>query len=138
MRLTGRVVDELAEAARRSRPEECCGVLLAEWGDPGLGARFLPSDNHAAVDRRHKYQLDYRVHLRAVEAETQLGAMILAYCHSHPAAPASPSPTDAALACPGATYLIVGLAPRLELRAWRWTGERFVEEAVQVVGERDQ
>ncbi len=138
MRLTRRVVDELAEAARRSRPEECCGIVLAEAGDPGLGARFLPSDNRAAADRSHKYQLDHRVHVRAIAAETQSGAVILTYCHSHPEAPARPSPTDAALACPGATYLILGLSPRLQLRAWSWTGEHFDEEIVQVVGEPDQ
>jgi len=138
VRLTRRVVDEIADAARRCRPEECCGIVLAASSDPELGVRLLLSGNVDGCDRRHRYKLDHRVQLRAVEAETQSNAVILAYCHSHPAGPARPSRTDAALACPGVAYLIMGLSPRLELRAWRWTGERFDEDLVQVVGEPSQ
>lgn len=133
MRLTLRVVTELADAARRSRPEECCGILLAAPSDPGLGVRLLPSDNVAGTDRRRNYRLDPRVHLRAVQEETRSAAVILAYYHSHPEGPARPSPADAGLACPGVSYLILGAAPLPQLRAWRWTGERFEEEAVQVI-----
>lgn len=137
MRLTERVVNELVERAWGSRPEECCGIVLAEPGDPGLGARLLPSDNIAPSDPRRNYRLDYRVHLRAIEAEGESGAVILAYYHSHPEGPARPSRLDAALACPGIAYLILGLVPRLELRAWRCGGERFDEETVQIVRERE-
>lgn len=131
MRLTQEVAEEIRRAARESRPRECCGIVLAASPEPALGARILPSDNVERRDPGRRYRLDHRVHIRAVEEELKSGAVIVAYYHSHVDGPAEPSLRDARLACPGVTYLVAGPATCPQLRAWRWTGERFEEEDVR-------
>ncbi len=136
MRLTRRVADGILRSARASRPEECCGIVLAESHEPDLGAVLLPSANVDRTEPRRRYRLDHRAHLRAVEAEVSGAAVILGYYHSHVAGPALPSQTDAHLACPETTYLIASAAGRGELRAFKWDGEEFEEEAVVLSGSR--
>ncbi len=135
MRLTRQVADDILNSARASRPEECCGIVLAESRESDLGAVLLPSVNADRTEPRRRYRLDHRVHLRAVEAEASGEAVILAYYHSHVAGPARPSGTDARLACPETTYLIASAEGRGELRAFKWDGASFEEEAV-VLSER--
>ncbi len=134
MRLTREVADEIAEAARASLPEECCGIVLAGSRRPDRGTVVLPSPNAEREEPRRRYRLDHRTHLRAVEAELSGTAVILAYYHSHAAGRAEPSGTDAEFVCPEATYLIASATGLRELRAWRWNGEGFEEETVSVEG----
>jgi len=53
--------------------------------------------------------------------------------HSHPDHPARPSETDRAAAWEGWSYLIASVtdAGLSELRSWRLSGERFLEEPVE-------
>ncbi len=136
MRLTRHAADEIEQAARKSWPEECCGIVLAASREPELGARVLLSDNVERWNPGRRYRLDHRVHIRAVEEELESGAVIVAYYHSHVDGPAEPSLRDARLACPGVTYLVAGPAQSPQLRAWRWTGERFEEEDVRTEEQR--
>ncbi len=141
MRLTRQVTDEIGRVAQESWPEECCGIVLAARDRPALGVRLLESDNTETRNSRRRYRLDHRVHIRAVEEELRSGARIVGYYHSHTGGRAVPSGVDAELACPGVTYLVAGPAQAPgdgerreppELRAWRWTGDRFEEEAVSM------
>ncbi len=131
MWMTHEVAEEIRLAARESRPLECCGIVLAASREPALGARILPSDNVERRNPERRYRLDHRVHIRALEEELTSGAVIVAYYHSHVDGPAEPSQRDARLACPGVTYLVAGPAACPQLRAWRWTGERFEEEDIR-------
>ena len=132
MRLTRHVADEIEQAARESLPEECCGIVLAESCEPALGVRILRARNVESRKPGCRYVLDHRVHIRAIEEELRSEARIVGYFHSHTAGSAEPSRVDARLAVPGVMYVVASLAGPPELRAWRWTGDRFEEEAVSV------
>lgn len=133
IRLTPQVADEIIRWAMESRPRECCGIVMADAPDEALGVRVLRSENSDRLDPTTRYKLDHRTHIRAVEEEVCSGARIVAFYHSHPEADARPSRMDGQLAIEGVTYLVAGLAGEAgeaELRAWRWSGERFEEQAV--------
>lgn len=134
VRLTRQVAGEIVRRAMESRPHECCGIVLAEASDEALGVRALRCDNTDKLDPTTRYKLDHRTHIRAVGEEVCSGARIVAFYHSHPDGDARPSRMDGRLAIEGVTYLVAGLAGKLagkaELRAWRWSGERFEELAV--------
>ena len=130
MRLTRKVVDSMLQAARDSRPEEACGIVLAVSREPELGAVLLRSRN---VERRcpdSRYVLDHRKHILAVQAEIAETAVIVGYYHSHVRGPARPSRVDAEFACPGVTYVIATADEPQEVRAWRFETGGLVEEVI--------
>jgi 3-phosphoshikimate 1-carboxyvinyltransferase len=59
---------------------------------------------------------------------------VVGFYHSHPRGPPRPSETDARLAAwPGHSYVIVSLAgDEATLGSWRWTGEAFDAEPVEI------
>ena len=69
--------------------------------------------------------------------ETSGVADIVGYYHSHLNGSPEPSGLDADLAVEGMTYLVIGVGrgyPRYS--AWRFGGDSFVQEPVEVIGER--
>jgi proteasome lid subunit RPN8/RPN11 len=152
------VRDALVEHARDGAPEEVCGVLGGvrdavriddsdgagssdDTDDSGADATYTSRARTAhrvpnvASAPRTRYELDPSEQFRAMEAIEDDGNDVVGFYHSHPRGPPAPSATDEALATwPGYSYVIVSLGgPEPELGSWRWTGETFEREAVEVV-----
>ena len=122
-----RVVEDLFDRARTGAPEEVCGVL---GGSEGTVTEAVSVSNVASTPEA-RYELDPAEALDAID-RVETSATHLGFYHSHPRGPPSPSATDEAEATwTGYVYAIVSL-PEREIRAWRWTGDRFERLAVTV------
>jgi proteasome lid subunit RPN8/RPN11 len=139
LRLDRSVHTAICEHAEDGAPEEVCGVLGGGRGTDGETslARRAEGVTNVAEAPRIRYELDATEQFRAMEAIEDAGEDVVGFYHSHPRGPSRPSATDEALATwTGHSYVIVSLAgPEPEVRSWRWTGERFEHEAVEVVEE---
>lgn len=137
LRIPAALLEALHAHARRSAPQEACGLLAGRTGPDGarIVEHAFPVRN---ADPRPElaYTLDAQEQLRwTLHAEDELGLDVVGVYHSHPAGPARLSATDAARAnWPGASYLLVHLAPREGHLSARWDAqrERFVEEEILV------
>lgn len=131
------VLARMRQHAREGVPEEVCGILAGRReGDDHVVHEAFPVRN-AHPRPREAYQLDAQEQLEAtLRIEDELGLEVLGFYHSHPAGPARLSATDIAQAnWPGASYLLVHLAPTEGLRSARWAAGRLVDE--DVVGSGD-
>jgi proteasome lid subunit RPN8/RPN11 len=140
------VRDAVVEHARDGDPEEVCGVLGGTHGtvgtDGGAGeadvgssyARTARRVSNVAAEPRSRYELDPTEQFRAMEAVEAAGDAVVGFYHSHPRGPLAPSATDEALATwAGYSYVIVSLGgPEPEVGSWRWTGEAFRRERVEL------
>ncbi len=116
------VLDELVARAIAGAPVEQCGLLI---GGPGVVLRAHPARNLDASPRR--YTVDPADHFVALRAARADGLAVVGGWHSHPAGPPTPSATDLAEAHADFLYLIVGLAPAPEVRAWQVVDGNFVQ-----------
>jgi proteasome lid subunit RPN8/RPN11 len=109
--------------ARRTRPHECCGLLIGR-GREVFAA--LPARNMAQSAVR--FELDPRLHIdtRRVLRQMAPDVRIIGVYHSHPDGPPRPSATDVAEAAyPEWVHVIVGLATaRPAMAAYRIRGGR--------------
>jgi len=132
LRVERAVLDEIANHARECAPRECCGVLLAEPDSAGVVTSILRADNAEPDDPTHRYLVDHRAQLAALDLEIEGRGETVGYYHSHPFGGPTPSPTDIAQAVPDTLYLICGLGNHEpHFAAWRIEGGTVV--AVEVV-----
>ena len=132
MRLPDAVAHAIVAHAQRTAPDECCGLLI------GTSVQILEAveATNVAGDRRRRYEVDPRDHIRAIRSARNRHLQVVGAYHSHPGSPPVPSDTDAALAFSEFLWLIVGLGDAgPEIRAWRWTGGNFVPVALVRVRE---
>lgn len=115
----------LVAMARAGAPCEVCGLLVGREGEV---VRIVPTANDAG--RPTEYAIPPEAHFAAIRAARAEGLEVIGAFHSHPASAAEPSPRDAATAFPEFVFLIVGLAPRAHLRAWRFADGNFAELAL--------
>ncbi len=105
-----------------SCPElEVCGLIGAK---EGLPASCYPVENAAAVPQL-RFQLDPAGQINAMRQIRERGEELFAIFHSHPAAPAEPSPVDLADAVYlDVLYLVISLNTKgvLEMRGF-WIGQ---------------
>lgn len=131
--LTRAVHDEIVDHSLAGSPREVCGVLGGDRGDPSHASVVRRAENVADAPRA-QYAIDPAEQLDLMTAIEDEGAAVVGFYHSHPAGPPRPSATDAARATwPDRSYVVVALGggePRV--RSWRWTGERFEREALEV------
>jgi len=145
LRLPRAAAGAVEEHAAEAYPEESCGLLLGP-----VGTDFASPGRAAAVDetrrlanawgegpRSNRYEVSPAA-LAAVERELRgTGRGVLGFYHSHPDAPAWPSPFDLARAWPCYSYLIVSVSKdgARGRRSWVRTddGESFVEEPIELV-----
>lgn len=150
MRLSRSARDECVSHAREGAPAEVCGVLAGGRGattprEEGTGTGETPEPSRDRVTRvlratnaadspRTRYELDPAAQLDLMREVEDAGDEVVGFYHSHPDGPAEPSPTDERLATwEGYLYLVVSLAgDEPTVGAWRWTGEEFREEPVEV------
>ena len=133
LRLPAAVRDDLVAHAREGAPDEVCGVLAGTHGEPSVASASRRATN-AAAHPRDRYALDPAEQLdlmRELEAD---GDAVVGFYHSHPRGPPAPSDVDAGEATwEGYSYVIVSPADGPTVRSWRWTGEAFEAERVQVM-----
>ena len=103
-------VMQIIEHARVARPYEACGIL------GGRDARVeqvypLPNAEASGYPVTNRYLAEPQAQLDAMLTIEERGWHVVGIYHSHPDAPAYPSPIDVAMAAyPSAVYIIVSLA----------------------------
>jgi proteasome lid subunit RPN8/RPN11 len=98
---------QMRDHVRESDPEEACGLLS---GEPWTVSQVYPVENelHSPV----RFRMDALGQLNAMLKMERAGEELIGIFHSHPAGPASPSPTDLAeFLYPGVLYLIWSKSP---------------------------
>lgn len=115
------VLDTLVGLAQAAAPRECCGLLI---GSAHRVVTAVAARNVATSASR--YEVAPEDHFAALRAARADGLSVIGAYHSHPSSAAVPSPTDLAEAVAEFLYLIVGLAPAAEVRAWRLVDGNFV------------
>jgi proteasome lid subunit RPN8/RPN11 len=128
------LVNQILHHAQASPDLEVCGLVGAK---DGLPHRCYPVANAAATPQV-RFQLDPKGQIDALRQIREADESLFAIFHSHPAAPAEPSPADLAEAAyPDALYLVISLNTKgvLEMRGF-WVGEdKSVREAALLLKE---
>ena len=115
------LVNQILHHALSSPELEVCGLIGAK---AGLPASCYPVENAAAMPQL-RFQLDPAGQINAMRQIRERGEELFAIFHSHPAAPAEPSPLDLADAVYlDVLYLVISLNTKgvLEMRGF-WIGE---------------
>jgi proteasome lid subunit RPN8/RPN11 len=137
MRIRPEVVEAIGAHARRESPRECCGILL---GSAGELVEAVVAENVAAEPAR-AYEVSPADHIAQIRrtrgGASSEGLAVVGVYHSHPRSAPVPSPTDLDQAYEEYVYLIAGPADGsapLEIRAYRLSGDRFVEVQLTPTG----
>ncbi|MEK7657231.1 MAG: M67 family metallopeptidase [Elusimicrobiota bacterium] len=146
--LLPRAVRESIEAhAASAYPEECCGAMVgevpADFGSPEDGLLIAHARGLGNAwengPRTNRYQVDAREFLRVEKEFADSSEAILGIYHSHPDAPAWPSPFDLDRAWPAYAYLILSVLKGkvCGARVWRLSadGRSFIEGEVKPVAD---
>jgi [CysO sulfur-carrier protein]-S-L-cysteine hydrolase len=118
------IFEDIMSQAWDEQPCECCGLL---GGRASQVLSRYPLENKSPEPERRYFATpeDLFEAMRRMRSE---GEDLIAIYHSHPRGPAYPSPTDIELAFyPEAVYLIIGLEPRIEIRAFTINGQEVTE-----------
>lgn len=119
----------------QSTPEfEACGLIGAHGGLP----RSCYPVGNAADAPRVRFRLDPAGQIAAMREMRERGEELFAIFHSHPDAPARPSPADLEEAAyPEALYLVISLGVKgvLEMRGFRIDADKRVEEMPLLLAE---
>lgn len=131
--LPGAIRDGMVDHARAGAPEEVVGVLGGERDEEeSVVERRYPAENAAATPET-RYEIATAEELELLERVDNDGLDVVGFYHSHPRGPLAPSATDAELAAwPRYSYVIVSLEAEPDLGSWRWTGETFERERVEI------
>jgi proteasome lid subunit RPN8/RPN11 len=124
---------QLESWAEAGYPLETCGVLVGRQTEGQIHvSRAVPARNVNSERTHDRYELAAEDFLAADLAAQAEGLEIVGIWHSHPDHPAQPSETDRMGAWQDWSYIILSVRQgrAVELRAWRLTGEAFVEERV--------
>ena len=106
LKLPRPLVNSILAQAQQSPENEICGLI----GGRGGQAEHCYAIDNTAIDRARRYQMDPKEQINVMRQMRELGEELIAIYHSHPHAPALPSPTDLAEAeYADAAYLIVSL-----------------------------
>ena len=114
-------------------PYEAVGLLLGT--SDGVVRRCMPTRNMAEAPRT-QFVLDPQVWLDADAVARRHDWHILGVIHSHPDAPARPSPRDQAageVLGQQLRMVIVQIGARgmIDITAWRWDGAIYQQEQLQ-------
>jgi len=119
--ISAELLQAVIDAARRSVPNEACGLLVSDhyWAEGGAPSRWIELRN--AAQSPYRYMIDAQEQLRVWTELDDADEVVWAIVHSHVASPAEPSQTDVGLAYyPDSLYVICSLADpdRPTVRAW--------------------
>jgi proteasome lid subunit RPN8/RPN11 len=121
-----RIANQLLHAAQTEPEREVCGLLGALGG---AVSRCYPVRNCDVHPERH-FLLDAQQQIAALRDMRERGEQLFAIYHSHPSAPAEPSPADLEAAShPEALHLIISLNTKgvLEMRGFRLAPPKICE-----------
>ncbi|MCX7675779.1 MAG: M67 family metallopeptidase [Alteraurantiacibacter sp.] len=121
------LVNQLLHLAQSSPEAEVCGLIGALADEP---VSCYPVAN-VASDPARRFRLDPAGQIAAMRQMRERGERLYAIFHSHPSAPAEPSPLDRAEASyPDTLYLIISLNTQgvLEMRGFRQAQENGFQE----------
>jgi proteasome lid subunit RPN8/RPN11 len=110
MLISEALLQELIAHALQDAPNECCGVIASEPGEPARAVRVHRARNTAASPLR--FEIDGLEVLKLIEGIERDGLELGAIYHSHTRTAPYPSQTDINFAAswPGVEWLIVGLS----------------------------
>lgn len=138
LELPASAVEGIREAARRTWPQEACGLLLGSPSAAGDATRVvlaLPTRNATREVARDRYEVHPEDFLAADDRAREMGLEVVGVWHSHPESGPIPSKTDFERSWPGWSYLICGWTAgdpdaTPQLRSWRRATDAvpFVEE----------
>lgn len=127
------LVNRILTHAQASGEHEVCGLMAARDGHP---TRIYPIANVAEAPDR-LFRMDPEEQIAAMRHMRAAGERLFAIYHSHPTAPATPSPRDLAEAAyPDALFLIVSLNTEgvLEMRGFYLRNGTAEEVALVIKG----
>lgn len=131
--LSGDVRGSIVDHAREGAPLEVCGVLGGTHGEDESRVERAYRTPNVALSPRATYEIDPEALFETIETLQAAGRDVAGFYHSHPHGPRRPSPTDEAQATwEGHSYVIVEPGEDPFLGSWRWTGETFEEEALEI------
>ncbi len=130
----------IAQDADAAYPNECCGFLLGRAnGEERFVEATVPARNDFERDERfHRFLITPRAYLDGEKVARERGLDIVGFYHSHPDAPARPSPYDLDHAWPWYSYVIVGISATGPGEATSWVlnddRSQFLSEALAIEG----
>lgn len=130
MRIKRHVIAGIEKHAWECTPDECCGLLAGQ--DDTI--THLYRLTNIADSPQTRYFAEPKDIFQAQKRMRARGEKLLGIYHSHPRSAAYPSPTDIEQAYyPEVVYLIISLAPKLELRAYRLREGKVKEVSYEIV-----
>ena len=129
---------QIYDHTEASYPNECCGLMIGEFGESKIVHAFRTCRNLNTDRSRDRYNMDPRDWLR-VEREFENSPWeIIAIYHSHPDHPSKPSQTDTDAAHALYSYVIISVEKGTVASAQSWVlneSERKFYEEPLVKGE---
>jgi proteasome lid subunit RPN8/RPN11 len=126
--------DEVVYQGYDGGDEEVCGVLAGEYGDHESVVYETYRVENVAETPQIRYAMDPEEQLAVTETAEAAGHDVVGFYHSHPAGPVHPSETDAERATwPGYSYAICAFDGYPYLGSWRWRGDAFERETVELI-----
>jgi len=135
IQISRKITTQLLHYAQLSPEAEICGLIGSQ---NGLPCTCYPISNRADLPAQ-RFLLDAAEQIAAMVKIREAGEELFAIYHSHPKAPAEPSPTDMGLVTyPNALYLIISLNTKgvLEMRGFKMDGQA-PEEVPLVLAQSD-
>lgn len=116
-------------------PHEICGLLIGSITESGwMITEVRPVNNLNTARASDRFELDPAAYQRIDRELRGSGHEIIGVYHSHPDAPAKPSPTDLCSAWEGFAYPIISICEGkvADLRCWsiNQSGDRFQQNAI--------
>jgi proteasome lid subunit RPN8/RPN11 len=112
----------IAEHGERAYPNECCGFLLGR--DDGTVRHTLAlreaGNESDANEQYHRFSISPEDFMAADRDARQRKMDVVGFYHSHPNAPARPSPVDQEHAWPVYSYVIVSVHEREARERTSW------------------
>ena len=110
MKITKSLLEKLKAHARRTYPEECCGILLGrENGDEKVVSDVIEIDNARNEQRERRFLITPQAYQEADKEARKRALEILGFYHSHPDHPAWPSQYDLEHAWAWFSYMITSV-----------------------------
>ena len=134
LELTEDAYTVIVEHARECEPREACGILGGTYGKQRSFADVVYPCKNASPVPEQQYEIAPEVQFELITEIEQRDRDIVGFYHSHPRGPDQPSETDEKLATwDGYSYVIAILdGNNVDVGSWRWNGERFEREEVNV------
>jgi proteasome lid subunit RPN8/RPN11 len=129
------LLEEIRAHGRDTYPEECCGGLLGQRGEPARVSRIERIDNVRDVNRARRYEVSPQDYLRLERLAAEKGMELLGFYHSHPDHPAVPSTYDREHAFPFFHYLVCAVASGRpgDITAWVLSEDRGEFDREEIV-----